>query len=83
MALLLRGGFGLTGVYNIGFEYTSGADSGEKATMLLSVNGGASFYWLLWRNFFVEAGVGYVQCFSSQSPAPGFLRAAVGAGWKF
>jgi hypothetical protein len=83
LAVLLRAGFGLSAVYNIGFDHKSGADSVEKGTMLLTVNGEASLYWLLRRGLFAEAGIGCVRCFSSQSPAPVFLRASAGLGWKF
>jgi hypothetical protein len=83
MALLLRAGFGFTGVYNIGFDHENGAYPKGEGTLLFTVNGGASFYWLLWRELFVETGIDYVRCFSSQSPAPGFLRATAGVGWKF
>jgi hypothetical protein len=83
MAVNIRAGFGLTSVYNIVFEHDNSPDSDGKGSVLFNVNGGVSFYWLLWRELFVEAGIEYVQCFSSQSPPPGFLRAAVGAGWRF
>ncbi|MDR1211338.1 MAG: hypothetical protein LBK40_03805, partial [Spirochaetaceae bacterium] len=83
MALLFRAGFGFTGVYNIGFGHENAADSKGEGTLLFTVNGGVSFYWLLWRELFVETGIDYARCFSSQSPAPGFLRATAGLGWKF
>jgi hypothetical protein len=83
MALMFRAGPGFTSVYNAVFEHENSAASGEKGTLLFNINGGVSFYWLVWRDLFVEAGITYVQCFSSQNPAPGFLRASIGAGWKF
>jgi hypothetical protein len=85
MAVKAKAGGGLTEVYNIQFMHKdgSGAESEQKGTMLLNVNAGVSFEWILWRDFFVEAGLDYVQCFSTPTPIPGFVRISAGAGWKF
>jgi hypothetical protein len=49
-------------------------------TLLFSINAGAAVYWPVWKVWFVEAGVEYVQLLSSKSPQPSFIRANAAFG---
>jgi hypothetical protein len=83
MAVNFRLGGGLTTINNVQFEHKDGSTSDAVATVLAFVNADVSFEWLVWRDLFVEAGLEYVQMFSSRSPVPGYMRAKLGAGWRF
>jgi hypothetical protein len=83
MAVNFRLGGGLTAVTGIRFEHKDGSASEEVATVLPMMNAGVSFEWLVWRDLFMEAGLEYMQMFSSISPAPALMRVNVGAGWRF
>jgi hypothetical protein len=83
MAVNFRLGGGFATISNVKFEHKDGSVSDEVATVLPFVNAGTSFEWLVWRDLFVEAGLEYVQMFSSRNPVPGYLRATLGGGWRF
>jgi hypothetical protein len=83
MAVNFRLGGGLAAVTGIRFKHKDGSASEEVATVLPMMNAGVSFEWLVWRDLFMEAGLEYMQMFSSISPAPALMRVNVGAGWRF
>jgi hypothetical protein len=83
MALDLRLGGGFAVIGGIYFDHRDGSSSDPVATVLPLVNMGISVERRFWRGLFAEAGLEYVQYFSSRSPAPGLLKFTAGAGWRF
>jgi hypothetical protein len=83
MALNARLGGGFTVINDIYYEHADGSSSDPVKTVLPFVHAGLSWELLLWRDLFAEAGLEYVQHFSSRSPAPAFLQFTAGAGWRF
>jgi hypothetical protein len=83
LALNLRLGGGISAVSNIRFSHKDGAQSETAGSVLFALNAGASVYWPVRKSLFIEAGAEYVQLFSSQSPAPGFILATLALGKRF
>jgi hypothetical protein len=83
LALNLRLGGGINFLSDIEFTNEDGSRSEKESATLINLNAGASIQWLVWNNLFIEAGVDFFQALSSQSPNPGFFRAALALGRRF
>jgi hypothetical protein len=89
MSLVFRLGAGIHLLYGVS---GGGQNSGSIFTWISSVNGGLSFRWYMrtvknfrwvsYSSFYFELGAEYVHVFS-KDPPPGYIKPALGAGWKF
>jgi hypothetical protein len=79
MAATLRTGFGLTFLENYGTSanYDSMPLNWQTAHFII----GASYFWLVYEYFFIEAGVSYTHLF--RTGLFGFIRPRIGFGWQF
>jgi hypothetical protein len=82
-ALNLRAGGGLTTLSDVQFSNKDGSRSDDAGTAFFAINAGVSAYWPVGKSMFFEAGAEYIQLFSSQSPAPGFVLATIALGKRF
>jgi hypothetical protein len=83
MALNFRLGPGMTSIYKAYFDFGSAGTSPPFTNMMISVNVGASFMWFVRKPFFLEAGIEYIQAFSSDAAWPGYIRPFISAGYQF
>jgi hypothetical protein len=83
MAVNLRLGGGITALSNVEFTHQDGSHSANTGALLYSINAGAAFQLVVWKNIFLETGLEYTQFISSQSPAPGLIRLSIAAGNTF
>jgi hypothetical protein len=79
MAVTARAGFGFTFLesYGASADYDSMPLTGLTAHFII----GASYSWLVYEFFFIEAGVSYTHLFSTEFF--GFIRPRIGFGWQF
>jgi hypothetical protein len=83
MAVNFRIGAGLTLMYDVSFDFGSAGASVPFNTLLLSMDGGVSFLWFIRKPFFLEAGIEYLQVFSTDSAWPGYVRPFISIGRQF
>jgi hypothetical protein len=83
MALNFRLGGGIAPVINMQFEHNDGSNSEKQTALYVSLAAGISWQWYVWRGFFIEAGLDYVQLIARSGTPPGFVQASAGLGWKF
>jgi hypothetical protein len=82
-AVNLRLGGGIAVLSNVEFIHQDGSRSGNTGAALFTINAGAAFQQVVWKNIFLEAGVEYTQFITPQNPAPGFIRLSIAAGNTF
>jgi hypothetical protein len=83
MSINFRLGGGADTFYKLYFEHQGASASEPIHSWIFSMLAGVSFRWFIGKPYFMETGLAYTHVFSKISPAPGFIRAAVGIGRQF
>ena len=82
LAINGRAGFGIAGIFNYHFVYSTGSVSDSTGTMAFSFNLGGSAQWFIYKQFFVEGGLDYIHIIHSEVPM-GFIRLGLFGGYQF
>jgi hypothetical protein len=61
LAVNLRLGGGFTNISNIKFSNKDGSHSENVSTTLFSLNAGAAVQWFVWKSWFIEGGLDFIQ----------------------
>ncbi|MDR2211974.1 MAG: hypothetical protein LBO65_11010 [Spirochaetaceae bacterium] len=82
MVFTIYGGTGLGGVFLLKFDY--GIGKSDPYNVLAPIlNLGGTFQWYFTKDLYAELGIKYIFFFTKDSPRPGYVRPALGLGWRF
>jgi hypothetical protein len=81
-AMNFRAGGGASGVLDFYFQHNNGETSEHLNVLTPTVGAGVSFLWVIYKPFFVEAGLDFTHLFTVDSSSPGYLRPWLNAGLR-